>query len=229
MHGPALPADRRGRRRSRARERGGPAGSAEPAAISARSTVERVMDDAARQARRGRHPQGPRAWLSPRATARRRERLQLLQNRVDREAAVVQGQPVDDAIGIDADASAPAGASPRPPSSLRPEARRRRGRGDRPALPPAAGESFAMLGGGLAAAGERGADLDRALVVGAVEDGGEKRRVARRQMVEQGKAMGGREQGPARQVRAASGRASRSGPGRPCPAPASRLRPCTPR
>src|SRR4029077_9126495 len=129
---------------------------------------------------------------APASAARRRKSLQLLQNRVDREAAVIQGQPVDDAIGVDADALLLLGRRliPRRRFALRSEEGEaevidRPGRQQR--------RELCLLGGRLAAAGERGADLHRALVVGSVEDGGEKGRVARRQMAEQGKAMGGRE------------------------------------
>ena len=156
--------------------------------------VERVMDALRARLgedaiRKGRGLAPARAPAARALAARRREPLQLLQNRVDREAAVVQGQPVDDAIGIDADALL--------------LLRRRLIPCRRLALGREEGEAEAidgtgrqqrrelrLLGGGLAAAGERSADLHRPLVVGAVEDGGEKRRVARRQMAEQGEAMG---------------------------------------
>src|SRR6185369_16618606 len=102
-------------------------------------------------------------------------------NRVDRKAAVVQGQPVDDAIGIDADALLLLRRR------LIPRRRLALGReeGEAEAIDGTGRQQrreLRLLGGGLAAAGERRADLQRPLVVGAVEDGGEKRRVARGQM-----------------------------------------------
>ena len=68
MHGPALPADRRRRRRSRAGERGGPAGSA-GRRRSAPGRGRAGDGCAARQAGRGCHPQGPRACGQPHAAS----------------------------------------------------------------------------------------------------------------------------------------------------------------
>src|SRR5215472_13378334 len=102
------------------------------------------------------------------SATRSRKRLQLLQGRVDREAAIVHGQPVDDAVGVDADALLLLRGRfiPGPLAGGSEE-------GEAQAIDRTAGEQRRNLrnfGGGLAAAGKRGADLDRALVVGTVED-----------------------------------------------------------
>src|SRR5215472_17441659 len=132
------------------------------------------------------------------SAARSRKRLQLLQGRVDREAAIVHGQPVDDAIGVDADGLLLLRGRfiPTPHLSRRSE------EGEAQAIDRTAGEqrrNLRIFGGGLAEAGEGGPDLDRALVVGAVENSRQESDIPSPQMAQQSEGMRGGEQGSLRQ------------------------------